>query len=154
MAWSGVDTQFSEQARRITAVRVAQFSRTGGWYSAEPSLASSSASSLPWRHVFEGCLQHQQQFRRGLQEIGPWRVHRRTYPFPNVCADASLDHPQAFAVIQQQSTAVKALHEWFEEQLLAPLNDGRPTRFAFHFKIYWSCSGTSASGTMWEARRP
>ncbi len=42
------------------------------------------------------------RFRRGPQETGPWEVNRRTHTFPNACAGASLDHPQACAVIEQQ----------------------------------------------------
>ncbi len=42
------------------------------------------------------------RLRRGPQETGPWGVYRRTYTVPNACTGASLDHPQTFAVIEQQ----------------------------------------------------
>ncbi len=52
--WSGVEIKGVEQTRRMTALRVALSSRTGGWWSAEPSLASSLASSLPYRPQWPG----------------------------------------------------------------------------------------------------
>ncbi len=47
--WSGVEIDFVEQARRMMALRMAQYNLTSGCCSAEPSLAASSISSLSWR---------------------------------------------------------------------------------------------------------
>ncbi len=52
--WSDVEMNGVEQVRRMTALRVAQSSLTSGWCSAEPSFASSSASSLPCRPQWPG----------------------------------------------------------------------------------------------------
>ncbi len=64
---------------------------------------------------------------RGPQETGPCGVHRRTYTVPNACPDASLDHPQAFAVIEQQQQQ----QEVYKTHLMPDFNAGSSIALLF-----------------------